>query len=288
VTHPSASEGHLAKGRRHIIGSALGFSLMALFVKLAGQTLPTSEIVLARALISLVLSFVFLRARRLSPWGTHRGLLLLRGVLGFGGLCCFYYAVTHLPLAEATVIHFTNPIFTAVLATLWLGERNGGKVVLGLALGLGGTLLVAQPTGLGGHATALDPLGVGVAFGGALFSAAAYVTVRRLARTEEPLVIVFYFPLVAVPAALPMVIADFVWPHGIAWLWLLLVGVFTQIGQVQLTRGLQLLPAGQAMTIGYLQIVFAAALGLLVCAELPAVATMLGCGLIVAGAFVVR
>lgn len=272
----------------HIIGSALGFSLMALFVKLAGRTLPTSEIVLARALISLVLSWTLLRVRRKSPWGTNHRLLLLRGVLGFGGLMCFYYAVTHLPLAEATVIHFTNPIFTAVLAALLLGERNGGKVVLGLACGLGGTLLVAQPGGFGGSASTLAPLAVAVAFGGALFSAAAYVTVRRLARTEDPLVIVFYFPLVAVPAALPLVVAEFVWPRGIEWLWLLLVGVFTQIGQVQLTRGLQLLPAGQAMTIGYLQIVFAAILGILVCAELPAVATLLGCGLIVAGAFVVR
>lgn len=271
----------------HIIGSALGFSLMALFVKLAGRTLPTTEIVLARAGISLVLSWLLLRARSMTPWGKERRLLLLRGVLGFGGLMCFYYAVTHLPLAEATVIHFTNPILTAVLAALVLGERSGAKVVLGLAFGLAGTLLVARPSGLGGQSS-LDPLAVGIAFGGALFSAAAYVTVRRLARTEDPLVIVFYFPLVAVPASLPIVVRDFVWPQGIAWLWLLLVGVFTQIGQVQLTRGLKLLPAGQAMTIGYMQIVFAALLGLTVFAELPALATVMGCALIVAGALVVR
>ncbi|MEZ5964896.1 MAG: DMT family transporter [Planctomycetota bacterium] len=275
-----------ARGRLHLVASALGFGLMAAFVKLAGRSLPTSEIVMARACISLLLSWLLLRRRRVSPWGHARSLLLLRGVFGFGGLCCFYYAVTHLPLAEATVIHFTNPILTAALAALVLGERSGLGVIVGLMCGLGGTLLVARPSVGGEHA--LAPLAVAIAFGGALFSAAAYVTVRRLARSEDPLVIVFYFPLVAVPAALPWVMHDFVWPRGIEWLWLALVGVFTQVGQVQLTRGLKLLPAGQAMTIGYLQIVFAAALGLLLFGETPAINTWLGCGLIVAGAFAAR
>lgn len=287
MTQTSAIDPARSRGRLHLVASALGFGLMALFVKVAGRTLPTSEIVMARACISLGLSWLLLRRRNLSPWGHEKHLLLLRGVLGFGGLCCFYYAVTHLPLAEATVIHFTNPILTAVLATLLLGERSGLRVVLGLACGLGGTLLVARPPASGSVPT-LDPWAVTVAFGGALFSAAAYVTVRRLARSEAPLVIVFYFPLVAVPAALPWVARDFVWPRGVEWLWLALVGAFTQIGQVQLTRGLRLLPAGQAMAIGYLQIVFAAVFGLLWFGEVPPFATWAGCALIVAGACAVR
>ena len=90
----------------------------------------------------------------------------------------------------------------------------------------------------------------------------AHVVVRRLARTEHPLVIVFYFPLVNVPASLPFVVRDFVWPEGIEWVWLLGVGLATQVGQMGLTRGLVALPAGQATSLSYLQVVFAALFGM--------------------------
>ena len=265
-----------------MILSAFAFSVMTVLVKLAGERLPSQELVVARALISLILSYALLRQARVSAWGHDKLWLWIRGGLGFAGLSCVYGAVTHLPLAEATVLQYLHPAFTAVLAGLVLGETLSRRLVLATGVSLVGVLLVARPAFLfGDRAAALDPFWVAVAIGGAMCSAAAYVVVRRLSQTEDPLVIVFYFPLVTVPAALPTLLPDFVWPEGVEWLLLLGIGLTTQIGQVSLTRGLTVLPASRGTALSYLQVVFAAAWGVLIFHEKPDVWTLSGGALVI-------
>ena len=112
---------------------------------------------------------------------------------------------------------------------------------------------------------------------------------RRLSTREDPLVIVFYFPLVTVPLALPTVAHQFVWPVGIEWVWLLGVGIATQVGQVSLTRGLSKLPAAHGTALSYLQVVFAALWGLLVFGDRPDTLTIVGGALVIASSvFVAR
>ncbi len=257
-------------GLRYMAAGALAFSVMSLLVKMVGARIPTMEVVLARSVVLLVLARAALLRRGASPWGNNRRLLLLRGVLGFTALTCFYYAVIHLPLADATVIQYTNPVFTALLAAVVLSEAlRAREVVLALA-SLGGVVLLARPAFLfGGGAEALDPLATGIALTGAVFSAAAYVTVRRLGKDEDAMVIVFWFALVSVIGALPATLPVAVLPTRREWLLLLAVGVTTHLGQVFLTWGLQRERAGRAMAVGYLQIVFAGIWGFLFFAEVP-------------------
>ena len=257
-------------GLRYMAAGAFFFSVMSLLVKVAGQRLPSQEVVFARAVISLGLSWVALRRAGTSPWGTRRRTLLLRGVLGFLALSCFYYAVVHLPLADATVIQYTNPVWTGLIAAVVLGEGLRRREVACAAASLAGVVLMTRPSFLfGGGATALDPLATAVALAGAVLSAAAYVTVRALGRTEASMVIVFWFALVSTVGSLPATLATALWPTPWEWLLLLGVGVSTQLGQVYITRGLKRERAGRAMTVGYLQIVFAAAWGALFFAEVP-------------------
>ena len=273
----------VARGLRWMAAGALSFSVMSVLVKVAGRTLPTMEIVLARGLVTLVLSWAALGEARKAPWGTDRGVLVARGVLGFIALSCFYYAVIQLPLAEVTVIHYTNPVFTALAAALLLSESlRAAEVVLALT-SLGGVVLVARPGFLfGGQAAGLDPLGVAAAVAGAVFSALAYVAVRRASRTNGTMVIVFYFALVTTVGAAPFAAAEWEWPTAREWLVLLGVGVATQLGQISITKGLELERAGRAMTVGYLQIVFAAAWGALVFGEIPDRWSVTG-GLVIVG-----
>jgi len=279
-----ATAGDARAGVAAIFLSAFAFSVMTLFVKLAGERIPSQEIVLARSLVSLAISWLLLRRAGVPPWGHDRAGLALRGLTGFAALSCVYAAVTHLPLADATVIQYLNPAFTALLAGLFLGESLSRATLLATGVCLAGVVLVAQPMALfGAGAAALDPFWVGVAMLGAFGSAVAYVVVRRLARTEHPLVIVFYFPLVNVPASLPFVARDFVWPQGVEWLWLLGVGLATQVGQMALTAGLVALPASQATSLSYAQVVFAALFGVLVFGERPGWLSIAGAGLVVLG-----
>ena len=195
-----------------LVVAAFSFSVMSLQVKLAGEELPVAMLVLARGVVTLVMSVAWIRYRRIPMWGVDRPRLLLRGVLGLGGLACFFYAVTALPLAEVTVIHYLNPVLTAVVAALLLGEHVDRRLMVAIGASLTGTVLVTRPEFLfGGHST-LSPSGVLAALGGATFSAFAYTTVRRLSRTDNPHVIVFFFPLVAVPATIPFAVHVWVWP----------------------------------------------------------------------------
>ncbi|MFM9111083.1 MAG: DMT family transporter [Prochlorococcaceae cyanobacterium] len=260
--------------------SALSFSLMGVCVKHLGGRLPVAEVVFARALISLLLSWWLLRRAGLSPWGRHRRLLVLRGVLGTVALFGVYGGLAWLPLAPATVLQHLYPTFTAALAWGALGERFGRRLGLAMVLGWTGVALLMQPVGGPGTLPALAPLGVVAAVTGALFTALAYVSVRTLAGREHPLVIIFWFPLVSLPLALPLVLLEPIRPQPIELLWLLGVGLFTQLGQLGLTAAIVRLPAARATAISYVQVPMAALWGWLWFAEPVGLGTAGGAGLV--------
>ncbi|MDH5590303.1 MAG: EamA family transporter, partial [Gemmatimonadota bacterium] len=107
-------------GLRYLAGAALSFSIMAAMAKLAGLAIPLFELVFARSVVVAVLAGWDVHRRRMDWRGRERGLLVLRGFFGFAALTCFYYAVLRMPLADATVIHFMNPVFTALAAAVVL------------------------------------------------------------------------------------------------------------------------------------------------------------------------
>jgi len=264
--------------------AAFFFSIMSVLVKVAGERLPIQEVVLARAALGAALSWATLRRRGVSVLGTNRRLLLLRGIFGYIALSCFFFALTRLPLADATVIQYTNPVFTAILAALFLSESIRRRDALLTLLSLAGVVLMTRPGFLfGGLEERLDPLAVGIALTGAVFSAAAYVIVRRLGRTEDPVVIVFWFAMVATLGAIPFTAANALMPTPLEWLVLLGLGVVTQIAQVFMTRGLREERAGRAMAVAYMQIVFAALWGALFFAEHPDLWGVAGALLIIFG-----
>lgn len=276
-----------SRGLRYMAAAALFFSLMSLLVKAVGQRLPTQEVVLGRGVVNLGLSWVAVRRAGVPAWGERRGLLLLRGLFGFAALSCFYYAVIHLPLADATVIQYTNPAFTAVIAAVVLAEGIAALELVCVLGSLVGVALVARPSFLFGAGTALDPLAVAAGLAGAVLSAAAYVTVRRLGASEHPYVIVFYFALVTFLGSAPLAAPALVWPTPLEWAGLAGIGLMTQVGQVYMTRGLGLERAGRATAVGYLQIVFAGIWGAVFFAEIPDGLGFLGAGLIVASTLVI-
>jgi len=272
----------LPRGLRYMAVGAFFFSIMSLLVKVAGQRLPSQEMVLARSATMLGLSWIGLRRAGLSWRGDaeHRPLLVIRGIFGFAALSCFYYSIVRLPLGDSNVIQYTNPAFTAVLATWVLRERLRVREATAVLISLAGVALIARPSFLFGSAGALDPLVVGVALLGALCSASAYVTVRRLGG-EDALVIIFYFSLVSVVGAIPAGWSAMLWPSAREWLLLLAIGATTQVAQLYMTRGLQLERAGRATAVGYLQVVFASFWGALFFGEIPGLLTLAGFGLVI-------
>lgn len=272
----------LSRAVVYMTASALGFSIMSMLVKVANARLPTGEIVLARAVVTLVASYVLVRRAGLPLWGTNRKGLVFRGVLGFGGLSLYYLSLAHLPLADATTLQNTTPLLTSLLAWWVLKESVGWSTAFALACGIGGVTLVVHPSGTG-----LDPAGVAIALGAACCSAVAYVTVRQLARTEHPLVIVWYFPLFATPLVIPWAIATWKTPEPMEWLLLLAIGLATQVGQVFMTMALAIERAGRVTSIGYIQVAFAMIWQWVIFDSPPTAWTIAGATLIVAGTTVI-
>jgi drug/metabolite transporter (DMT)-like permease len=277
-----ALPGRRLSGLECMVLSAFFFSLMSLSVKLVGQRIPTLELMFARGALVTVVAGADLARRRVALRGADTRSLLLRGMVGFVALGCFYYAVVHLPLAEATVIHFTNPLFTTLIAAAFLGERIRSRELALTAVGLLGVALMVRPTGaLAFGAAPLPLLPVAASIAAAVLAAVAYALVRHL-RRHDHMLIVFYFAGLTSLAAFPLMLPAFVWPRGSEWPLLLAVGVTTLFGQIFLTLGLQRERAGRATAVGYVQIVFASLWGAVVFGDVPGVSTLAGAAVIVA------
>ena len=268
--------------------SALFFSVMALCVKLASRGgVPTLEIVFARSLVMTAVTYGMLRRAGVSPLGANRWLLLSRGVIGVAALSLFYFAIGRLPLGDATAIFYVAPVWTALSAVFILRERTARLVVAGMAVSLVGVALTAKPTFLFGDGLAsLDGLAVLAALAASVLSGVVYTIVRKLRETDGPLVIIFYLSWVGVVAPLPAA-GSWVLPSGWTWAWLLGAGLATQLGQIALTKGLHLEKAGRATTVGYLQVAFAFAWGVLVFGTVPDGLSLVGAALICASVLLV-
>jgi len=274
-------------GPRYMLLSAASFALMGCLVKLAGSWhVPLLQIIFVRALISVVLSLGDIARARVHPLGQRRGLLFARGLAGFIALTGVFYAILHLPYAQATVLQYLHPVFTALLAFWFLAESPTRATLACIMLSLIGLGWMVSPYFDGAETTGIPLLAITAGLGGALGSGVAYTLVRKLVTTEHPSVIVLYFPMVCLPGTLLLGFDDFVWPTPEAWLALIGVGVFTQLGQLSLTRAMQFDSASRTTSLSYLQIVFAALLGWIIFGEMPTTATLIGASLILLGAFI--
>ena len=201
---------------KHVIGlilaalSSVFFAVSSLFVKLLRE-LPTQEVVFFRFFVQLTFLLPPPIYQEVPFTYKPRNMfyLIVRGAAGSLAICCQFYAFKHLPLADATVIVFTSPIFTGILAHFILGESWGTFDAVATILCFIGVILIARPTFL---FTREDPVRVSgdweqviaslVALCGAVFVAIAFIAIRKLQGVSY-LVPVFYLALVGV--ALTMV-----------------------------------------------------------------------------------
>ncbi|WP_269623139.1 DMT family transporter [Prochlorococcus marinus] len=244
-----------------LIGSALAFSLMTVCIKQLNGRIPVAELIFFRSLFSIITTRLMMIKDDINPWGANKKLLISRGLIGTAALFCVFKAVESLSLAAATIIQYTYPVFSAILAWPFLGEKIRSKIIFAIILGWIGIQVVVHPLWTSPSSQNLTFLPIGIALGGAFLTALAYVTVRKLSKSEHPLVIVFYFPLISIPVTLPFLFQQGVIPQGDEWIWILGIGVFTQLGQLLITQGLSLLPAGHAGSINYSQVFFASLWG---------------------------
>ena len=256
--------------------STLLFALMNVCVKLLPH-LPALEIILFRSAMSLVISYISLRALRIRPWGSNHFFLIARGITGALSLILYFFTIQNMPLATAVTIQYLAPIFTAVLGIFIVKEKVKAWQWAFFLLSFAGVLVVE------GVDTRVDPLYLALGVASAVFAGFSYNSIRRLKDREHPLVVVFYFPMVALPIAAVYCLFHWVTPQGLDWLWLLLTGIFSQGAQVCLTKAYQAEKLSSVANLNYIGILYALGLGFLFFSETFRPEVYLGMGLVLFG-----
>ena len=264
------------RGVLYMLLASLFFAGMAVCVKLLDR-IPVLEIIFFRALISASLCLVGLWRAKVSPLGNKRGLLVLRGVAGAVSLAQNFWLLHQVPLAAASTLTHLSPIATTIMGIWFVKEKVAPRQLLWFVLSFIGIVLMQ---GFDYRISVWHLLlGISTSFTMAL----AYNCVRKLGGTEHPLVIIFYFPLVCLPITGLYCLFYWVQPQGTEWLWLLLMGVFTQLGQYFMTRSYQVAAISRVAIINYTEVVFAIVLGLVLFAENFNLLTYAGMALVVTG-----
>jgi drug/metabolite transporter (DMT)-like permease len=265
-----------SRGVVYMLLASLFFAFMAVCVKLL-QRIPVLEIIFFRALISAALCLVGMWRAGIAPMGKRHGLLVLRGLAGVLSLAQGFWLIQNTPLAAATTLTHLSPIFTTLIGIWFVQEKVSARQMAWFLLSFAG-IVVMQGFD---YRISLGHLLLGIT--ASFTMGIAYNCVRKLGRSEHPLVIIFYFPLICLPLTGIYTFLFWVPPEGIEWLWLLILGLTTQLGQYFMTKSYQVAAISSVAIVNYTEVIFAIILGLLLFGENFNLLTYAGMGLVVAG-----
>lgn len=266
-----------------MVAAGLCFALMGVCVKYASAHFATAELIFWRSIMSMGATWLLLAYTGLGVRTRRFGMHAHRGVAGFVSLFMYFYSLVELPVATATALNYTSPLFVAILFTLLMHERIRASLTFTVALGFAGAVLLLRPTLAPEQ---VWPALVGLASGA--LSAVAYWNVRQLVQAEEPEErVVFYFALFSAAGAL-------VWMAPQRWTAfnadnvasLAGVGIFGTLGQLAMTRAYGKGSAIVTAALSYSGIVFAAVLGIALFGDRLPVVAWLGIALIVAAGII--
>jgi len=268
----------LARAAIWMIGAVLSFMAMAIAGRQLSTELSTFQILFFRSLIGLIVIAVLVQrsgwARvKTKVFGTH----LLRNVAHFCGQYGWFYGIARIPLTEVFAIEFTLPIWTAVLAALFLGERMTHSRAIAIGIGFVGVLVILRPgiAIVGGGALAV--------LGGAVGYAISYVATKRLTRTEAPLTVLIYMTAIQLPLGFVPSLAHWVWPSSVAWPWVAVVALCALSAHYGLTRAFKLADASVVAPMDFVRLPLIAIIGFVLYGERVDVWVFVGAGIVCAG-----
>ena len=266
----------MSQGVRYMLIATLFYLFMNLGVK-SLPDIPPVEMVFFRSIITLFITYYGLTRLQLHPFGTHKKLLITRGIAGFIGLVLFFITLQKIPLATAVTIQYTSPIFTALFGALFFGQIIFRWSWVFYAIAFSGVMVIK---GLDSDIpTDMLLCGLGSAFA----SGIAYNIIAKLKGKEHPMVVVFYFPLITIPLSLPFLFQIWVTPQGWDWLVLLFIGIFTQIAQYFMTKAFQSDDFVNVTLVKYLGVIYSIVAGIFLFGEIPSSVTYLGIALVLLG-----
>lgn len=253
--------------------------LIAVAAREAGKVLHVFEIMEIRSLVGIVLFVPMIaaaggiRAMRTGRFGRH----LARNAVHYAAQFLWFLAITMIPIAEVVAIEFTGPVWVALLAVVFLGEKMTIARIAAVVLGVAGVLIIVRP--------GLDHVEIGqvVALVAAIGFAGSIILVKSLIRTESVVSIIFWMLIIqsvigAVPAAM-------FWqsPPAAVWPWLVVIAVCGTYSHFCMAHALRHADATTVVPLDFLRVPLTALAAWLVFAERFDVFTVIGAAVILSG-----
>lgn len=258
-----------------MLGSTLAFGLMAIAIRYATRYVPTQEVALFRNAFGLLALLPMLIRPGSAPLKTQQlPRYFLRSAIGLASMLCAFWAIGHLPISQAISLSYSTPLFVTIAAVLWLGETVRMRRWAAVIVGFIGVLIIVRP-----GSTSFTP-GTLVAVGAAVLSSLVAIQIKQLTRVDSADTVVFYTYVFWVPLSLVPALFVWVWPTGLAWVWLVATGVLGTLGQLLWTRALRLGEVSALTPISFMQLPLVSLLGWLLFNETLDRWTVIGAGII--------
>ncbi|WP_313207645.1 DMT family transporter [Stenotrophomonas sp.] len=232
-----------------MLASTMAFGLMAIAIRYATRYVPTQEVAFFRNTFGLLALLPMLLRPGRAPLKTQQlPRYFVRSAIGLGSMLCAFWALGHLPLAQAVSLSYSTPLFVTIAAVLWLGETVRVRRWAAVVVGFIGVLVIVRPGTAGFSAGSL------IAVAAALLSSLVAIQIKQLTRVDSADTVVLYTYVFWVPLSLVPAMFVWAWPTGTAWVWLVATGVMGTVGQLLWTRALRLGEVSALTPISFLQL----------------------------------
>lgn len=263
-----------------VVVAGLFFAGMHASVRFISAELHPYEISFFRQFFAFLLFLPWiLRTGRVALHTKRPGLQFIRALVQVVSLLTWFYALSIVPLAEATTLNFSATFFVAVAAGLFLGEAVGARRWSAILIGFVGVLVIIRPGFMELN------LGVVLVLVSSVFVAASKVVTKMLSATDSTPTIVMYTAILISPMALIPALFVWEWPTTIQFLWLAAVAAQGTIGHLCLTQAYKLADISAVEPAALVRLIWAALIGMIAFSEFPDTWTVAG-AVVIAGSVV--
>jgi len=268
------------RGALWMLGAVFSFALMAVAVRELLRHMDVLQILALRTLVTLLIVCATIPRHGLAPLRTRRvPIHAVRAVVHVGGQFCWMYALGALTLATVFAIEFTMPVWAAILAALFLGERlNRGRIVQ-LVLGLAGIAIILRP-GFG----AFHPAALVMVLGSMLYASSMIFT-KHLSASDSALAVIFWMSAIQLPLTFALAAPVWVAPVLADLPWIVAVGSGSFIAHYSMTRAMKLADATVVTPIDFIRLPLIAVVGAVVYSEPFDPMVIAGAAVIFAGTY---
>jgi drug/metabolite transporter (DMT)-like permease len=268
------------RGVLWMLGAVASFTAMAIAVRELQRHMGSFEIVFLRSVVMLGIVLAMLpRAGISSVFTTRLSIHLWRNVIHFCGQVLWVYSIGALTLATVFAIEFTMPVWTAILAWIFLKEKLTSPRLVMLALGLLGVLIILRPGAGSFHPAALAMIL------GSLCYASSFIFTKRLSSSDSALAVLFWMSVLQTPISLVAALPSWVTPPVADLPWILGIGLGSFSAHYCMTRAMQLVDAMVAVPIDFIRLPLIAVVGALAYGEAFDPLVIAGAAVIFAGTY---